>query len=306
MNKEKTLLHPFICFLAYIVLTLLAGGLLAYPLFLILDPLLDYPFHRFTSRAVMLVALVGLIPFLKSIGSYNKAALGYARPGSDVIQDLLKALAVGTIIFLPIVFIQLAAGARLFDPAVPTTLPGIGALFLKYLPAALFVGVVEETYFRGAIFSAMQRYSKIWVAIGLTSLIYAAVHFLRVRYHIPDDAVSWYSGLVIVGHAFSNYSAPLSLADSFLSLFVAGVFLCLIRLQTGHIGACIGIHAGWVFVIKISKKLTNYDANAEFGWLAGNYDQMIGWLAFAWITLVTCGYYFFFVRRSATSSSQTR
>ncbi len=289
---------PLFYFLAYIIATMIVGGLLAYPLHFALDPWFDYPFHRTTSRSVMLVGLVGLIPFLKAIGSYNKAALGYDRAASDFIQDLLKALAIGTVIFLPIVFALLAAGTRVFDPRVPATLLGFGELFLKYLPAALAISLIEETYFRGAIFSAMRRHAKIWPAIAITSLLYAVIHFLRVRYHIADDDLAWYSGLVIVSHAFGNFGNPLAMIDSFMALFCAGVFLCLIRVHTGHVGACIGIHASWVFVIKITKKLSSVDPESSWSFLAGSYDQMIGWLAFAWITLITLGYYVFFVRRA--------
>ncbi len=289
---------PLFYFFAYIAAVLIVGGLLAYPLHSALDPWLDYPFHRTTSRSIMLVALVGLIPFLKAIGSYSKAALGYDRLASDFIQDLLKALAIGTVIFLPVVFALLGAGTRVFDPRIPTTLLGFGELFLKYLPAALAIGLIEETYFRGAIFTAVRRHAKIWPAIMLTSLLYAATHFLRVRYHIANDELAWYSGLVIVSHAFGNFSNPLAMIDSFLALFCAGVFLCLIRVHTGHVGACIGIHASWVFVIKITKKLSSVDPESSWSFLAGTYDQMIGWLAFAWITLITLAYYVFFVRKT--------
>lgn len=289
---------PLFYFLAYIAATMIVGGLLAYPLHFVLDPWLDYPFHRTTSRSIMLIGLVGLIPFLRVIGSYSKAALGYDRAASDFIQDLLKALAIGTVIFLPIVFALLGAGTRVFDPRVPTTLLGFGELFLKYLPAALVIGFIEETYFRGAIFSAMRRHTKIWPAIMLASLLYAATHFLRVRFHIADDELAWYSGLVMVSHAFAKFGDPLAMIDSFLALFCAGVFLCLIRVHTGHIGACIGIHTSWVFVIKITKKLTSVDPESNWSFLAGTYDQMIGWLALAWIAIITLGYYIFFVRRS--------
>jgi len=37
---------PLFYFLAYIIATMIVGGLLAYPLHFALDPWFDYPFHR--------------------------------------------------------------------------------------------------------------------------------------------------------------------------------------------------------------------------------------------------------------------
>jgi len=71
--------------------------------------------------------------------------------------------------------------------------------------------------------------------------------------------------------------------DSIVSLFLVGVLLALVREGRGQIGWCIGLHAGWVFVIQMTRKLTDGNAASGLAFLAGDYDGIIGWLAAVWI-----------------------
>jgi hypothetical protein len=53
----------------------------------------------------------------------------------------------------------------------------------------------------------------------------------------------------------------------------------------------VGLHAGWVFVIQLSRKLTDSDPAATFGFVAGRYDGVIGLLAAAWIGALAFGFW---------------
>ena len=72
---------------------------------------------------------------------------------------------------------------------------------------------------------------------------------------------------------------------------MVGVFLALVREGTGHIGWCIGLHAGWVFVIQLTRRLTDGNPSSDLAFLTGDYDGIIGWLAMAWIGLLAAGYW---------------
>jgi hypothetical protein len=72
--------------------------------------------------------------------------------------------------------------------------------------------------------------------------------------------------------------------------------LGLIRARTGHIAACIGLHAGWVCVIGVLRGLSVRNPASPWSFLVGDYDGVVGWLVFAWAALII-GLYAFLERR---------
>ena len=69
---------------------------------------------------------------------------------------------------------------------------------------------------------------------------------------------------------------------------MAGLFLGTLRvLRSDWLVLCMGIHAGWVFVIKSAKPLTTLNLQSpRWNWV-GNYDYIIGYFSSAWLMLVT-------------------
>jgi membrane protease YdiL (CAAX protease family) len=128
---------------------------------------------------------------------------------------------------------------------------------------------------RGALASAL-----FW-----SSLLYAVIHFLQPHVLPPgqtfDAAASWQMFLGV----FTGFFQWKHL-DSLFALFLAGLFLGLVRERTGHIGWCIGLHAGWVFVIKLTRHLTDGNPESPYAFLVGSYDGTIGWLASGWIAVL--------------------
>ena len=64
------------------------------------------------------------------------------------------------------------------------------------------------------------------------------------------------SGLDMLAEVLKGFSDPLAILDSFLCLMAVGVLLGVVRLVTGNIAACIGLHAGWVAVIYVVRETT--------------------------------------------------
>ena len=150
---------------------------------------------------------------------------------------------------------------------------------------AVLVALIEETFFRGAMHSAIRRENGARTAVALTALVYASLHFLN-RVRIPHEQVDWGSGFELMSRTFSAFAQPAAIADSFLALFAVGVLLGLVRERFGHIAVCVGLHAGWVWVIAIARELTARDPQAPWGFLVGSYDGVIGWLVLAWTVLL--------------------
>ncbi|MGH8499465.1 MAG: CPBP family intramembrane glutamic endopeptidase, partial [Methylococcales bacterium] len=155
----------------------------------------------------------------------------------------------------------------------------------------LIVSVLEESLFRGLLFGALMKYGNIRSALLITAFFYAGLHFIGGRGDIPAEELRWTSGLELVPAALLQISSPANL-DSFLALFVVSLFLCAVLIETPRgIGYCIGLHAAWVFILKLTKRYTAAVPDSPWGFLVGHYDGVIGYLVLGWlgaITLVYC------------------
>ena len=72
------------------------------------------------------------------------------------------------------------------------------------------------------------------------------------------------------------------IADAFLCLVAVGVLLGRVRAATGNIAACIGLHAGWVWVMLVVHALAQPVRTAPLGFLLSRFDGFVGWLVLAW------------------------
>jgi membrane protease YdiL (CAAX protease family) len=211
---------------------------------------------------------------------------------------VLIGLLLGVIIMLPLITALVTLGVRVVSHDAALTWSELVPTSLQALIAGLLIAFIEETFFRGAMFTAVERETGLWLAAILTSLLYAALHFMRTGYAVPSDHLEWYSGVLVLGHLFEQYADPASIVDSFLALFAVGMLLALVRAKTGHIAWCIGLHAGWVITIKLTKDITDVDPSVQFSFLVGTYDGVVGYLALILIAVTAAGYYALAMRRS--------
>ena len=173
------------------------------------------------------------------------------------------------------------------------------AWFLGLLVVALAaVAFIEETFLRGAMHTAIERESGTRAAVLLTALLYAATHFFA-KFHIPPEQVNAHSGLDLLAGTLHAFAQPLAIADAFLALFAVGVVLGLVRAATGSIAACIGLHAGWVWVMLVAHELAQPRAGARLGFLLSRFDGFVGWLVLAWTLLLALPLWRFYVARGA-------
>jgi membrane protease YdiL (CAAX protease family) len=149
----------------------------------------------------------------------------------------------------------------------------------------LVVAVIEETFFRGLMYRAIERESGFAAAAWCTALVYASIHFFA-RVKIPATEVAWDSGFRLLGGALANLSHPLIIIDSFVTLVLVGLLLALARRRTGAIAACIGLHMGWVWVIKATLAVSREVEPSAFSHLVSRFDGYTGWLVAAWALLL--------------------
>lgn len=271
-------------FFVYLLACLVLGALLSYPL--VATGLVAADPHRVMGRLAQVFILLGLWPFLKAMGIANWRMLGFAAPAPVFVAAIGRGWLVGVAILAVLVSALLALGVRLPAPLGAGWLGELAAKALQALVGGLLIGLLEEAFFRGALYAAIRRRGGVWSAVLWTALLYAAVHFLK-PHPLPHGVAFDLGGAAqMLAQVFTGVFQWQHL-DSLAALFLVGVFLALVRERTRHIGWCIGLHAGWVFVIQVSRHLTDGDPASSHAWLAGDYDGVIGWLAAAWIGLLS-------------------
>jgi membrane protease YdiL (CAAX protease family) len=277
-------LRALVWFLAAIFGTLLAAALCAWPVWQFAQAVgLDFAFHRVVSRFWQLLLLAGLLLALRRLRLRGREDWGYGLPRPEFLRQAGLGLAVGIATMLPMTIAMLATGIleprAALDAATVLEAVGVGLL------AGLAVAVVEETFFRGLMFRAVSRESGFAFTALTTALVYAAIHFFA-RTKIPADEVAWDSGFRLLGGALANFTNPLPVLGSFVTLVLVGLLLAGVRNRTGAIAACIGLHMGWVCVIKATKSLTLANENAAWAFLVSPFDGYTGWLVAGWGALL--------------------
>ncbi len=267
-------------FLAAIVGTLVLAALAAWPVYQFAHALQpDWQFHKVVSRLWQLLMLAGIAIAVWRLGLRGRADWGYGLPRAAFLRQAGAGLALGVATMLPIALVIVALGIRNprpgFDAAM--LLSGIAAGALT----GLVVALVEETFFRGLMFRAVLRDSGPATAVWTTAILYSAIHFFA-RVKIPHAEVAWDSGITLLGSALARFADPVPIADAFITLAIVGLLLGLVRHWTGSIAAGIGLHMGWVCVIKATSTVTRHDEAARWSFLVSDFDAFTGWLVAGW------------------------
>jgi hypothetical protein len=276
----------FLLFVALLAGSLLIAAALTYPAWLLVGTVSVEPVHRVMHRVAMLIALVGLIVLTRRLGLANKEALGYALPRREFVRQLVVGWLCGIALMLPLTGLLLGLDIRLpraeFNAQLSTWLALLGGGIVS----GLAVAFIEETFFRGVLFRAVSRSSGVAAAIIAPSVLYAVVHFLDGRLRVPNESVTWVHGFAVLGKLFERYAEPLILIDSFAALFMLGILLAVVRLRTGNIAACIGLHAAGVAAIAVLREATQLNPEATYAPLVGSYNGVIGWAALVWFAVI--------------------
>lgn len=168
--------------------------------------------------------------------------------------------------------------------------PGFYAeLLAKTLATAVVVAVVEETLFRGALFGALRRTLPWFLALVISSFLYAWVHFFQRP--VPPTQIGWATGLVQLGEMMRGFTDLNAMAPSFFCLWLAGALLAWAYQLTGNLFCSTGLHAGWIFWLKAYSSLT-HPAGSTNPWLWGSDKLIDGWLACLMLGVAGVGVWF--------------
>lgn len=279
-------MRAFALFLALVLVTAALAAALAYPLYVLLHPLRpEWWFDRIGTRVwEFLLVPAGLVLLVRHLRLTSARDWGYGAPRPRWLRQFGVGLVAGIATMLPVTACMLAFGLR-------TPLPDLTpAVLLRALAAGLgsglAVGFFEETLFRGLMQGAVVReLRRPLVGIALVAALFAALHFLA-REHVPHDQVRWSSGVDLLATAARNFLHPAAIADRLLSLFAVGVVLGLAAWWTGSIALSVGLHAGWVWIMRATVGSTALDPAAPLAWMVSRDDGYTGWLVLAWTLLL--------------------
>ena len=277
-------------FVIYLGVVLLLTALLYYPLFQVVDAIWDVRPERVFYRLSMIIAALGFWPLLMLLGINNRTALGFSLDRGRLLKTFSRGLGTGVMIMSVHAILLVLLGARVLEPGY-IQFSALSTVLVTGLLSGILVAVIEEIFFRGAMQYHMRRSSSMLATAIMTNLLFASVHFIRPPVAAEGAVIGWYSGWEMLAGIFHRYDNFAGFADSFIALFAAGLLLSLVRERTGHLTLCIGIHAGWVWVIKLASEVTKADTHSPTAFLIGGYDNITGWAATGVLGLVTVWYW---------------
>jgi len=115
-------------------------------------------------------------------------------------------------------------------------------------------------------------------------MFYAIMHYFESAK--DPEIVTWLSGLQLLPLMFQNLGDLHTIIPGVLNLTIAGMLLAWAYQKTGNLYFSIGLHMGWVTVIKATIVTTHVNEDAAASWLVGTTDGYTGWLVAAWGTLL--------------------
>jgi hypothetical protein len=170
--------------------------------------------------------------------------------------------------------IILAAHGRQFSHDL--TVSKLAVKLAGALATAVVVAVLEELLFRGALFGSLRKVFDWRVALVISSMVYAIVHFLQ-KGEI-SGAITWHSGLDLLPQKLAGFGDLNVVIPGFFNLTLAGSMLALAYQRTGNLYFSMGLHAGWIFWLKFYGAITS-PAPAASPWIWGSEKLVDGWLA---------------------------
>ena len=262
---------------AYVVGAAFLAAAVAYPMLGLFEGADVSLLRSLVSRIGQALLLLGLWPISRALG-LGVRDIGLRPP---LIRLFLMGLSLGLVTLSLQGGLLVGLGIRLWQPPLAGLrfyLQGLGSAAL----AGMAVALLEESLFRGALLAILLKWTGARVAVFVSALDYAALHFISSHWDSDPQNLGWDSGFRIALDGFSQ----LAKADpsSFLALFAAGIFLGQVRLKgPGGLAAVIGIHSGWVMIVRLIKSLTRVNEDAGFLFLIGHYDQVIGLISLVWL-----------------------
>jgi membrane protease YdiL (CAAX protease family) len=271
-------MRAFAWFLGAMLLAALIGALISYPAFQLTSSFANFAFHRVASRITMLLLILELVWLCRHLQLKTKRDFGYGLPWRRFLTVSLLWGGIGAASAGVGAVFLLATHLRVVETGFTPSGLNFLRIFAIGLASGIAVALIEETVMRGAMHTAIERESGPWTAALLTAPLFAVLHFFA-KARIPSQELNWGSGFDLLVRSFAPLSHPALVFDSFLSWLLVGLILSLTRVLTGNIAVAIGLHAGWVLVLRMLQEATGSGEAPGYSMWVGRFDGLLGlWL----------------------------
>jgi len=154
--------------------------------------------------------------------------------------------------------------------------------------AGIFVGFLEEIFFRGILFRELRDDGRPLAAYLFANLFYSALHFVKPGEAYFLNGVQPLAGFRHLLTTFEPFLHPLDLIPGMFGLFLIGVILSYALVRTGNLHLSIGLHAGWIFGLKVIRVFGDF-SRQDLGWIFGFTDPKIVSGIATWIGVILVG-----------------
>jgi hypothetical protein len=266
--------------------TITLACVLGYSILLIFGDI--YSLNKLISRLSQLLLVLSIFP-LRHYLKLSWTELGFADKPL-FIRQIMTGFIAGLATLLPVFLLLYALGVNVFDDTKIWTVAKILSKTGIALLLALLISVVEEPLFRGLLLTSLQKKLNLATAIIVSAVYYGSLHFLETSTEIPYPQITFSSGFSLFAEAIANWLNP-AMLSAFIALVMVGLFLGVVRTQIAQsLGLCIGLHASWVWQIKLTKMFFNPNYFSDYFFLVSVYDGLVGPLIAGWLFLVLLGY----------------
>jgi membrane protease YdiL (CAAX protease family) len=201
------------------------------------------PFPRIFDRVVMVTLGATILLLRHRLGLLQLLGDGFRAPRSGLPQLLIGLAA------------ALAIMAALFAIAIVIVCPALAPLSLlaralRYLGAALLIGVIEESFFRAILLGGIARELGNRSALIASAAVYSLAHLVRSPHHFYLTGFHATAGFENLSASLSRIVDPGDLIAMTVGLFLLGLVLGAAFIATGRAWGSIGLHAGFVIGAK--------------------------------------------------------
>lgn len=220
-----------------------------------------FTYSKILSRTTTIILFLALIWFRKKIDRMSIVSLGLTRFYQRK-RELFLGFIAGVLSLSFVVGTKVLYGVSTWSPKEFFLSDWL--LSFYFLLSVFCIAFVEELFFRGYL---LQSFVKEWgekKAAILTSIFFSLTHFIR-PIHDPFLLVPEMIGLFLVGYALS-----------YAFIYTRSLYLP------------IGIHAGWVYVVKMQSSFVAPVQN-DLHWLFGGERLVTGVVAWMFMFLFLYG-----------------
>ena len=155
---------------------------------------------------------------------------------------------------------------------------------LTIIPGALSIAIIEELFFRVVLLDRLRDYLSFPRALSISALLYGLVHFISADKLFVYTGEFWWEGFLYLRAVLDRVMLP-GTALGVAGLFVVGIILGLAKRRYGSVYLVIGMHAGWIFSLKMVSFLSLPNPNLSYTiGLTGRYALFAEWLS--WVSFI--------------------